>query len=165
MWCKETRDTSPHWRSAAAHLQNEHILSEVISVFKDDADGVFGQGGGVGPFKLKPQWLLFRCHHFTLLNLHAKKQHLSLYAQFCFFFSPHSTTDFSSFIFLVSASLVCMILNCQVGGRRICKKKQNTMPETLIFIPHQSKILQSYAHCLRSLCVILFTLVIKKLTF
>lgn len=71
---------------AAAHLQNEHILSEVIAVFEDDADGVFGQSGGVGPFKLQPQRLLLRCHHFTLLDLNGNEQYLSSHAQIYFTF-------------------------------------------------------------------------------
>lgn len=61
----------------AAHLQNEHVLSEVIPVFEDDADGVFGQSGGVGPFELQPQRLLLRRHHFTLLDLNVKEQYYS----------------------------------------------------------------------------------------
>ncbi len=41
------------WDSAG-HLQDEHVLSEVIAVFENDADGIFGESGGVGPFKLQP---------------------------------------------------------------------------------------------------------------
>lgn len=62
---------------ALTHLQDEHVLSEVISVFEDDADGVFGQSGGVGPLKLQPQRLLLGCHHFALFDLNAHRQYLS----------------------------------------------------------------------------------------
>ena len=61
----------------AAHLQDEHVLPEVIPVFEDDADGVLGQGGGVGPFELQPQRLLLRRHHFTLLDLKVHKRYVS----------------------------------------------------------------------------------------
>ena len=52
-----------------SHLQDEHVLSEVVSVLEDDPDGVTGQGGGVGPLELQPQRLLLGRHHFALLNL------------------------------------------------------------------------------------------------
>lgn len=56
------------------HLQDEHVLPEVVSVFENDADRVLGQSGGVGPFELKPQRLLLGRHHFTLLDLQNKKE-------------------------------------------------------------------------------------------
>lgn len=58
--------------AVAAHLQDEHVLPEVVSVFKYDANGVLGQSGGVGPFKLEPQRLLLGRHHLTLFDLRAK---------------------------------------------------------------------------------------------
>lgn len=58
----------------SAHLQNEHILSEVITVFENDAYGVFGQSCGVGPDELQPQGFLLGCHHFALFNLHSHKK-------------------------------------------------------------------------------------------
>ncbi|TNN38600.1 hypothetical protein EYF80_051233 [Liparis tanakae] len=39
-----------------AHLQDEHVLPQVVSVFEDDADGVSGQGGGVGPPSVISTW-------------------------------------------------------------------------------------------------------------
>lgn len=55
------------------YLQNEHILPEVVSVFEDDANWVFGQSGGVSPFKLQPKWLLLGRHNFALLDLRAQR--------------------------------------------------------------------------------------------
>lgn len=70
------------------HLQDEHVLSQVIPVLEDDAHGVFGQRGGVGAFELQPQRLLLGRHHLALLNLcvHTKTQlirHWSLWVQMC----------------------------------------------------------------------------------
>lgn len=82
-WAKST-GTQPHinithiksllMNHCVTHLQDEHILSEVIPIFKYDAYGIFTERGGVCPFKLQPQWLLLRCHHFALLNLNTDKR-------------------------------------------------------------------------------------------
>lgn len=75
----------PDWGRpcAAADLQDEHVLPEVVAVFENDADGVFGQGGGVGPFELQPQGFLLGCHHFALLNLDQHKQCFLLKSTLC----------------------------------------------------------------------------------
>lgn len=67
--------------AAASHLQNEHVLPEVVAVFEDDADGVFGERGAVGPFELQPQRLLLGRHHFALLDLDASTRCLFLQVQ------------------------------------------------------------------------------------
>ena len=52
-----------------SHLQDEHVLPEVVPVLEDDTDGVTAQGGGVGPLELQPQRLLLGRHDFALLDL------------------------------------------------------------------------------------------------
>lgn len=55
-------------RSSWSDLKDQHILSEVVPQFEDDAQG-WGGGGGRHGLELQPQRLLLGRHHLAALKL------------------------------------------------------------------------------------------------
>lgn len=53
------------------HLNDQHVLSEVIPLFKDNAHRCSRDGRWHGT-ELQPQWLLLGGHHLAFVKLHER---------------------------------------------------------------------------------------------